>query len=138
MKQDMVVIIVQNSLGSLFVHQRSVDKKIFPSFFGLGAGGHIEQGETPNQAANRELQEELGINNKVESLFSIDFKSDDVEHTVHVFKVLHNGNVKPCKEFQWSGWLNIEKVDQIANDDKLCPDTKILYEKWKALYKGSG
>ena len=133
-KQDMVVIIVQNSSGQLFVHQRNANKKMFPSLYGLGAGGHVEAGETPNQAANRELQEELDINMKVEPLFSIDFKSDDIEHIVHTFKALYDGDVKPCEEFQWSGWLNMEKVDQIANDNKLCPDTKILYEKWKAQY----
>ena len=134
MKQDMVVIIVQNSSGQLFVHQRNADKKMFPSLYGLGAGGHVEPGETPNQAASRELQEELDINIKVQPLFSIDFKSTDVNHIVHVFKALYDGDVKLCNEFQWSGWLNIEKVDQMSNNNKLCPDTKILYEKWKTQY----
>ena len=133
MEPDKVVIIVQNSKGQLFVHQRNADKKLFPSLYGLGAGGKVEPGEAPNQAASRELQEELDINTKVEPLFCIEFKSDDVEHTVHIFKAMHDGAVKPCKEFRWSGWLDIEKVDQIAYANKLCPDTKILYEKWKAI-----
>lgn len=131
MEPDKVVIIVQNSSGQLFVHQRSADKEIFPSLYGLGAGGHVEPKESPIQAAQRELREELGLDIKVEPLFSIDFESDKIKHIVHVFKTKHDGEVKPCKEFQRSGWMNIEQINQLAANNKLCPDTKILYEKWK-------
>ena len=134
MGSDKVVIIVQNSSGQLFVHQRSADKKMFPLLYGLGAGGNVEPEENPVQAAKRELKEELGLDAKAESLFSIDFESDEVKHTVHVFKALHDGEVKPCKEFRWSGWMNIKQVDQLATDNKLCPDTKVLYEKWRDEY----
>jgi len=134
MEPDKVVIIVQNSSGQLFVHQRSADRKIFPLLYGLGAGGNVEPKESPIQAAKRELKEELSIDTAVEPLFSIKFESDEVKHTVHVFRAPYDGEVKPCEEFKWSGWMDIEEVDQLAGDNKLCPDTKVLYEKWKGEY----
>ena len=94
MNQEMVVIIVQNSQGKLFVHQRSANKKTFPSLYGLGAGGHVEPNELPHQAASRELNEELELKTKLESLFSIDFTSTDNNHIVHVFKTLYDGDIK--------------------------------------------
>ncbi len=135
MESDKVVIIVQNSLGKLFVHQRSAKKKIFPLLYGLGAGGCVNSGESPEQAAERELKEELNINNKVKSLFNIYFKSESLNHKVHVFYVKYDGNLKPSNEFQWSGWLDIAGVDRLAEENKLCPDTKVFYEKWKKEYE---
>ena len=134
MEPDKVVIIVQNSSGQLFVHQRSADKKMFPLLYGLGAGGHVEPKESPTQAAKRELKEELDIDSKIKPLFNIDFESDEIKHTIHVFEVSYDGEIKQCKEFKWSGWMNIEQVDQLANNNKLCPDTKVLYEKWRNEY----
>jgi len=134
MESDKVVIIVQNSSGKLFVHQRSADKETFPLPYGLGAGGHVESGEKPIQAAKRELKEELGIGPKPESLFSIRFESNEFKHIVHVFKALYNGGVDSSEEFKWGRWMNIEEIDRLVDDNKLCPDTKILYEKWKNEY----
>ena len=134
MEPDKVVIIVQNLSGQLFVHQRSADKKMFPLLYGLGAGGHVEPKESPTQAAKRELKEELNINSEVEALFNIKFKLDKIQHTIHVFKALYDGEIEKCREFRSSGWMDIEKVDHLAVSNKLCPDTKILYEKWKNEY----
>ena len=134
MQSDKVVIIVQNSSGQLFVHQRSADRETFPLLFGLGAGGHVEPREEPIQAAKRELKEELDIEVELKPLFSINFKSDEFKHIVHVFKALYDGKMGSSGEFKWSGWMNIEEVNQLADDNKLCPDTKILYEKWKSGY----
>jgi 8-oxo-dGTP pyrophosphatase MutT (NUDIX family) len=134
MESDKVVIIVQNSSGQLFVHQRSADRETFPLLYGLGAGGHVEAKERPIQAAKRELKEELDIEVELEPLFSINFESDEFKHIVHVFKASYDGELKSCEEFKWSGWMNIEEIDQLADNNKLCPDTKVLYEKWKDEY----
>ncbi len=134
MELDKVVIIVQNSSGQLFVHQRSADKKMFPLLYGLGAGGHVELKESPTQAAKRELKEELNIDSGIEALFNIRFKLGKIQHTIHVFGASYDGEIEKCREFRWSGWMDIEEIDQLANNNKLCPDTKILYEKWKNEY----
>jgi 8-oxo-dGTP pyrophosphatase MutT (NUDIX family) len=135
MDADKVVIIVENSSGQLFVHQRSADKKLFPLHYGLGAGGNVEVGEKPINAARRELKEELGLSTEIESLFSFPFESNEVNHIVHAFKTIYDGEIKSCKEFQWSGWMDIGDVDQLATENKLCPDTKIVYMKWKILHR---
>ena len=134
MEPDIIIIIVQNLSQELFVHQRSANKKMFPLFYGLGAGGYIESGEAPAQAAKRELKEELDIDNEVEPLFSFHFASKEVTHNVHVFKTMYDGDLTPSVEFQWSGWMSLREVDRLATENKLCPDTKVLYEKWKGKY----
>lgn len=46
--------------GRLLLGRRAVHRKSYPGFWDL-IGGHIEAGETPEQALRRELGEEIGI-----------------------------------------------------------------------------
>ncbi|KKR81463.1 MAG: Mutator mutT protein [Candidatus Daviesbacteria bacterium GW2011_GWA1_41_61] len=72
-----VVIIVRNDKGKFFVHQRSSHKKNFPNKYGLGAGGHINEGEKPEEATRREFFEETGLTTPVKYLFDINYQGDD-------------------------------------------------------------
>jgi len=134
MEPDKVIIIVQNSSGELFVHQRSANRKMFPLLYGLGAGGNVETGENPAEAAKRELKEELGIDNEIEPLFNFHFASEEITHNLHVFRAKYDGNLRPGEEFQWSGWMSLKEVDRLAVENKLCPDTKVLYERFLKEY----
>jgi mutator protein MutT len=128
-------IIIRNEKGDFFVHQRSEEKKTFPSLFGLGAGGHIEGGETPEEGAARELFEETGLSEKPVFLFNFDFESSSDSYPVYVFLV--NASEEPNfeeREWQWSGWMSRDEVDQLLQEEKLCPDTAIFYKKYCTDY----
>lgn len=132
MEPEMVVIIIRNSTGQFFVHQRGPNKEMFPLRYGLGAGGHIEPEETPEDAAKRELGEETGIEGESSFLFEVDFKSPEVSHVIHVFEVSWDRGISPCEEWIWGGWLTEKEVDRLADADELCPDTMIIYRKYTA------
>lgn len=52
---------VFNSRGELFLQKRSPHKDIEPDKWDSSVGGHIDWGETPEQAVLRESYEELGL-----------------------------------------------------------------------------
>lgn len=54
-------VLVFDRAGELFVQLRTPVKDIYPSYFDLAAGGVINSGESYDEAAARELEEELGI-----------------------------------------------------------------------------
>ncbi|MGZ4793813.1 MAG: NUDIX domain-containing protein, partial [Ilumatobacteraceae bacterium] len=58
-----VGIVVLSSNGRLLIHRRSLDKDIWPGWWDIAAGGVVTAGETYEDAAQRELAEELGIAN---------------------------------------------------------------------------
>lgn len=63
-----VSVFVFNSAGELFLQKRTATKDEFPSCYTSSASGHVSAGETYDETAPRELQEELGIAAELEFL----------------------------------------------------------------------
>lgn len=128
---NIVTIIIRNIAGQFYVHQRSPVKLTFPNLYGLGAGGHIQDNETPNKAVKRELMEETGLDTEPTFLFSFPFTANNVPYTLYVHEVLSDENIHPDKEeWQWSGWLSQAEIDNLVKQDKLMPDTTIFYKRY--------
>ena len=53
---------VFNTKGEIYLQRRPDWKDIQPGKWDTAVGGHIDYGETPDEALNREVREELGIN----------------------------------------------------------------------------
>src|SRR5688572_21675258 len=61
LKHRAVHILVFNRRGDLFLQKRSLTKDCFPGAWDTSAAGHLGCGETYDDAAVRELREELGV-----------------------------------------------------------------------------
>lgn len=65
-----------NSKGEMLIQQRAKDKEGWPNLWDITCGGSALQGETSQQAMQRELFEELGIQydfSKIRPYFTINF-----------------------------------------------------------------
>jgi len=58
-------ILIFNSKGELIVPKRSSNRILFPNCYDFSVGGHVSSGESYEEAAYRELEEELGVENVV-------------------------------------------------------------------------
>ena len=63
-----VSIFVFDSRGRLLLQQRSATKDEYPLCYTSSASGHVSAGETYDETAPRELQEELGLTSPIERL----------------------------------------------------------------------
>lgn len=59
---------VQDGETQVLLQKRADDKPTWPGYFDISAAGHIDTGETPLEAAVRELSEEIGVTAKPTAL----------------------------------------------------------------------
>src|SRR3989344_5738458 len=60
--QRAIWVMVFNGQGKLFLQKRSLTKDLKPGVWSLSACGHVTYGQTYDEAAIREFEEELGVN----------------------------------------------------------------------------
>jgi isopentenyldiphosphate isomerase len=61
-----VHVFVFNDKGELALQLQSLNKKFCPHHWATSATGHVKSGESSEQAAIRELEEEIGIKTKID------------------------------------------------------------------------
>ena len=71
-----VLIWIYNRRGDVLLQLRAKDKKVFAAVWDVSVAGHISAGETPRQAAVREIQEEVGLKINEADLKQIGLLSD--------------------------------------------------------------
>lgn len=90
---------VFNSKGELYLQHRPAWKDIQPDKWDTACGGHVDLGESVNQALHREVREELGITDfEPESLGHCVFESQREKELVYVHRCVYDGEVKPSQE----------------------------------------
>ena len=83
-----VHILIFNPAGEVFLQMRSRSKDRHPLAWDSGAAGHVNAGEEYDQAAVRELQEELGIETPLKRVAKLPAS----ERTGHEFIWLYRGS----------------------------------------------
>lgn len=110
-------VVVFNSDGRLLLLKRTDNDTFEPSKYGF-VGGKIENGESPDLAAKREMFEESGIETDIS--FLTKFKNQDGSIT-HYFTCVYDGEVKLSKEhhsFNFFELSEIEKLDVILGQNE--------------------
>ena len=94
-----VHIVLVNSDNHILVQQRAWDKDSEPGKWDTSSAGHIDPGETPLEAAKRELSEELGLSGVVlEEMFCLEASVDTGYEFINIFLCRENSTVAPDPE----------------------------------------
>lgn len=119
-----VQVILFNAKGQMLIQQRQSDKLGWPNQWDVSSGGSAQAGETSQQAASRELREELGleidftgIRPHVSSTFPEGFT--DV-YLVEKEVELSQLTLQP-EEVQAVRWADREDILQLIEAEKFVP-----------------
>lgn len=116
-------ILVFNAHGQLFVHQRTANKDVYPSYYDVAVGGVVSAGESYDQGARRELAEELGVTAVPRPILK--FQYEDAANAVNgrVYSCAYDGPLTlQAEEIVAGEWLDLDVVFERARHEKFCPD----------------
>lgn len=98
-------VIVRTSTGEIYVHRRADTKDIWPGRHDCAAGGVLQAGEDPDEAAARELAEELGIEGPVlVPLVQRWYRGADTAYFAYAYVTTWDGPVRFADGEVAEGW----------------------------------
>ena len=116
-----VHVLVFNSKNELFLQKRSMSKDVAPGKWDTSVGGHVNAGETLEEAVMREMEEELGINEGVpEYLYSYIHSNSFETELVYTYKCVYDGVINYQQEEidEVRPW-NMDKIKHIIGSGVL-------------------
>ncbi|MCX4879697.1 NUDIX hydrolase [Streptomyces sp. NBC_00847] len=137
-----VFIQARDAQGRLFVHRRTPTKLVFPALYDMFVGGVVGAGESYDDAALREAEEELGVSGLPGPHFLFKFLYDDGAGRTWwsaVYEVRCDLPVDPqAEEVAWHAFLPEAEVERRLAEWEWVPDGLAAYERLKAYRGASG
>lgn len=110
-----VHVLVFNSSGRLFLQKRSKAKRIQPGKWDTSVGGHLASGESYEEAALRETEEELGFEpDGLVYLFSFRVRNEIESEDINTYAVVYDGPITTHPEEIDEG--KFWSMDEIAGE----------------------
>ena len=114
---------VFDSQGRLYLQQRPLWKDIQPGKWDTAVGGHVDYGEDIPSALQREVREELGIEDFVpEFLLRYIFESERDRELVHVYRTTCDGDIRPTAELDGGRFWTLDEIHEAMGKDVLTPN----------------
>jgi isopentenyl-diphosphate delta-isomerase type 1 len=106
-----VYIFVLNDRNDLFIQRRSMSKDLYPGYYTGSATGHVDYGEDYDEAAGRELREELGIDAPLQRLGKVKSFSESEREISVIYICRCNGPFEfNRKEITEGIFMSIEDI----------------------------
>ncbi|HSX24434.1 MAG TPA: NUDIX hydrolase [Candidatus Andersenbacteria bacterium] len=106
-----VDVVIKNNEGKILLHQRTDDNS-----WGM-LGGWVEKGETPDQAAIREVEEEAGVEVKLLQLAHVKVRDVGTVHLTYIGHVV-SGDIKKSSESLVVEYKYLEEIEHWHADHK--------------------
>ncbi|MEV6103563.1 NUDIX domain-containing protein [Streptomyces sp. NPDC051940] len=128
-----VFVLARDPQGRVFVHRRTARKLVFPSMYDMFVGGVVGAGESYEEAALREAEEELGVSGlpAPRELFAFLYETSDVKEWARVYEVaLPSDTVSPqVEEVEWWTFLDDAELRERLREWPWVPDGIAAYRR---------
>jgi len=105
----LVQIILRDEKGNFLLQKRSPQKALYPNRWTNAASGHVDEGETYETSAPRELQEEVGISVPLKYLGKILIQRKEGDKTFNQFNGVFIGTIPHDTQFD----LQADEVSEV-------------------------
>ena len=131
-----VHILVFDSSGELYLQKRSITKDVQPGKWDTSVGGHVSTGESYEQAAYREMKEELNIEGSVLEFLHRYLHTNDYESEfVSTYRCIWNGAIDFDRdEIDEGKFWSLEEIRE-ADPSKFTPNFLDELKRFKKLQR---
>ena len=126
------LVVVRNSRGEVYVHRRTDTKDVFPGRYDFAAGGVLQAGEIPYDAAVREAAEELGVHGvELEPLGEADYADEHTRYHAFAYTCVYDGPITwQAEEVAWGDWVSVARLRDMLDQEDFVPDTVAVLGDW--------
>ncbi|WP_328406012.1 NUDIX domain-containing protein [Streptomyces sp. NBC_00390] len=134
-----VFVQARDAEGRVFVHRRTPEKLVFPSLYDMFVGGVVGAGESNDEAALREAEEELGVSGLPCPVPLFTFLYDGGGHPArtwwsYVYEVRCDLPVNPqAEEVAWHAFLSPHELERRLGEWDWVPDGLEAYRRLTAF-----
>jgi isopentenyldiphosphate isomerase len=123
---------VLNSKGEVYLQKRPEWKDIQPGKWDTSVGGHMDYGETPEQALVREVREELGISDFVpqpRGMYVFDSRRE--RELVYVNSTVYDGSITPsADELDGGRFWTLDEIRAALGQNILTPNFESEFQRF--------
>lgn len=128
-----VHILVCNAFGDFFLQKRSLAKDVNPGLWDSSAAGHVDFGESYDDCAIRELQEELNIEagHAPELLFKLEASAATGWEFIQVYRLRWDDPIDPNPdEISAGAWFSAAEIEGwiSARPEELTRSVRCIWE----------
>lgn len=132
-------VVVVSTDGRLLLQKRADSKDVQPGKWDTAVGGHLDMGETYEEAAVREAAEELGLAiplDRLDFLFDSRIRNDIESENVRVFRFVADGPFTPLpEEIDVVRFWSWEELDSALGTGVLTPNLEVELEMLKKRFQ---
>jgi isopentenyldiphosphate isomerase len=131
-------VLVFNQRGELFVHLRTATKDVYPSHWDLCIGGVLAAGESFDDGVQREIAEELGVQDAMpEALFPFRYVDAATVVQAMAYRLVHDGPFHlQAEEIVRGEFVPIDGLEAMIAREPFCPDGLQMWAEYERRRAG--
>ncbi len=131
-----VMFFIFDKKDRIFITQRTKNKEFFKEYWSIGLGGHVNAGETYDDAVVREVKEEADIDEKPFFMGSFKLRIPEENENVRVYGFVTDKKpeLDPF-ELKQGMFLTREEMEEKIKKEKFLPETEDLLKILKKSVK---
>lgn len=132
-----VFIVVRSTDGRVLVHRRSDSKDVWPGWWDIAVGGVVTAGEDWDDAARREVSEEIGVDGiprAIDGGSVVAYDDEDVSLLARRYEIVHDGPFRFADgEVTEARFLGLDELARWIDEVPVLPDSRTLLASYLGL-----